>query len=322
MTPEALAALRHLRAERPDDAAAAHNLAFLLSRQRDPAAEENYRAALELKPQSADTALALAFWLLREGRYAEGWPLHERRREVARVKLPLMPAHRPEWRGEDLAGKRLLVVGEQGFGDQIMFARFHDELRRRGAELTYIAPGPLQRLLGGVGAARLSEHDFWAYQQSLPRWLGVRLESVPAPKRLPVTWRRRGGVGVAPSGDRTNPRDGARSLDNRSSEWLLRLGMDLRPEATGAADFLETAEIVAGLDLVITVDTAIAHLAASAGTPTWVLLPAVLPDWRWMYDRTDSPWYPSARLFRQHTPGDWASVMDDVTAALAAEGFS
>lgn len=322
MTPEALATLRQLRAERPDDAAAAHNLAFLLARERESAAEEHYRAALALNPQGGDTALALAFWLLREGRYAEGWPLHERRRDVARVKLPTMPGHRPEWRGEDLEGKRLLVVGEQGFGDQIMFARFHDVLGARGADLTYLTSRPLQRLLAGTSQARLSDHDFWAYQQSLPRWLGVRLETVPAPAKLSVTWRGGGGIGVAPTGDRTNPRDGARSLDSLTADRLLRLGMDLRPEATGAGDFLETAEIVAGLDLVIAVDTAIAHLAASVGVRTWLLLPAVLPDWRWMYDRTDSPWYPSARLFRQATPDDWGGVVDDVEAALDAEDLS
>lgn len=103
---------------------------------------------------------------------------------------------------------------------------------------------------------------------------------------------------------------------------MLTLGRDLRPEATGARDFLESAEIVAGLDLVITIDTAMAHLAGSLGVPTWILLPAVDTDWRWLRGRTDSPWYPSVRLLRQPSPGDWAGALEAVESELNARGFA
>ena len=86
-------------------------------------------------------------------------------------------------------------------------------------------------------------------------------------------------------------------------------------------DFSQTAAVIAGLDLVITADTSTAHLAGALGTPVWILLPHT-PDWRWLLTRTDSPWYPTARLFRQATPGDWATVAASVTAALAAMASS
>jgi ADP-heptose:LPS heptosyltransferase len=81
-------------------------------------------------------------------------------------------------------------------------------------------------------------------------------------------------------------------------------------------DFADTAALVSELDLVIAVDTAVCHLAGALGKPVWTLLPTV-PDWRWLVDRSDSPWYPSMRLFRQPTPGDWESVMREVRAGLA-----
>ena len=83
------------------------------------------------------------------------------------------------------------------------------------------------------------------------------------------------------------------------------------------ADFTDTAALISHLDLVITVDTAIAHLAGAMGKKVWQLLP-VVPDWRWLLDREDSPWYPTMRLFRQKSKGDWTGVMERVAEALGA----
>ena len=83
-------------------------------------------------------------------------------------------------------------------------------------------------------------------------------------------------------------------------------------------DFVETAALISCLDLVITVDTSVAHLAAAQGRPTWILLP-YRPDYRWLLDRDDSPWYPSVRLFRQDASRDYARVIDRVRAELQAK---
>jgi ADP-heptose:LPS heptosyltransferase len=104
------------------------------------------------------------------------------------------------------------------------------------------------------------------------------------------------------------------------AERLLALpgAVSLHPDDTGARDFAETAEIVRGLARVVSVDTAVAHLAAAMGKPTWILLPAVGTDWRWLRDRRDSPWYPSAELFRQQRPGEWEPLLAEIERRLAA----
>lgn len=133
---------------------------------------------------------------------------------------------------------------------------------------------------------------------------------------------QRSRIGVCWKGNKEHANDANRSLDPRSARRLRRLGMSLLPEHTGAWDFQDTADIIAGLDLVITVDTSVAHLAASLGKPTWILLPFVETDWRWMKGRTDSPWYPSATLYRQPAPGDWASVLDRIEQNLARDPYA
>jgi len=296
---------------------AKHNLAILHEQQGDYAqAIAFYREALEADPARDESAASLSLTLLREGRYAEAWPLHERRRRLKRLGLPQIKAEWPEWTGQEIAGKRLAVIGEQGLGDQIMFARFVAPLRARGAEVRLVCAAELVSLLGGQTQISRKDFDFWTYALSLPLRLGVTLETLPPPTPMPLRWRGGGGVGVMATGNPKFLKHAQRTPPEAVQAELLALGRDLRPEATGARDFLGTAKIVAGLDLVVTIDTSMAHLAASLGAPTWILLPAVDSDWRWLRGRTDSPWYPSARLFRQPSPGDWAGALAAVKAAI------
>lgn len=266
--------------------------------------------------------------LLAEGHYREGFALYEERRGGARPVLnprtqwPSLAC--PEWLGEDVRGKHLLVFGEQGFGDQIMFARFIRALQARGASATYVCGAALERLFPNGHVARRKDDfppaHYWALSGSLPLRLGITLQSVPEPYPIRLNHHAGGGVGVVPSGRPTHENDAHRSLDAHSTRRLLALGRDLRPSATGARDFADTAEIIAGLDLVISVDTAIAHLAASMGKPTWILLPAHGVDWRWLRDRGNSPWYPSVCLYRQLS--NWSETLSCVEAELARSELS
>jgi len=186
---------------------------------------------------------------------------------------------------------------------------------------------------------------------SLPLAFQTRLETIPPPTYLPAissepvkAWENRLKphdrlrVGLVWSGNPKHGNDRDRSMALREMECLLDVGAtfvslqkEVRPDdelfLRGRGDivdltnyltnFAETAALICCLDLVIKVDTSVAHLSATLGCPTWILLPH-LPDWRWLLDREDSPWYPTARLFRQNTVGKYAGVLDRVRAELLA----
>ena len=304
-----------------------HNLGVVyLKLGRDAESETALRAALAADPTSAATRHMLGMLLLRLGRYGEGWPLYEARRAnpLARITRPNLPY--PEWRGEDLAGRHLVVVREQGFGDQIQFARFLPRLREAAGRVTFVCSPNLVRLFGGLGvdlvpasqAPPPGQADFWIPDCSLGLRLEVTLQTLDGEPYLALPLSGGGGVGVMVRGSPTHTNDRYRTPPAEAVGDLLALGRDLSPEATGAADFRDTAEIVAGLDLVISVDTSVAHLAAAMGKPTWILLPAIDTDWRWLAGRIDSPWYRTVRLWRQPEPDAWPALIRQVRQQLAA----
>ena len=293
-------------------------------------AEAAFRAALEVDPTCAPPRHSLGMLLLADGRYAEGWPLNEARREIPGLQIALPNLPYPEWQGEELRGKRLLVVGEQGLGDQIQFARLLPQLVVRGAHVTFACAPSLVSLFGGLGVDLLAQTpgcelppaDYWTLICSMPLHMRLTVETIPGqPYLVAAPSRPPGGVGVVDRGSPTHLNDRFRSLGPQAAAQLLAMGESLAPEVTGAADFQQTAEIVAGLDLVISVDTSVAHLAGAMGKPVWILLPAAETDWRWLRGRTDSPWYPSAKLYRQQVPGKWAPVLRQVAADLESLGL-
>lgn len=292
---------------------------------RDMAAEDAYAGAARADPAALGPKYGLAQVHLATGRFETGWRLYEARRGLPGLNVPNPRPGYPEWRGEDLRGRRLLVVREQGLGDQIQFARFLPELAARGAETVFLCDPPVEGLMAGladqvVAASRGEAYpaaDLWVLQMSLPLRLGLTLERLSGAPYLRARPRAGGGVGIKAEGSPAHPHDRHRSLPSAAAERLRGLGRDLEPRATGARNLAETAEIIAGLDLVITVDTAVAHLAGALGVPVWILLGAAHTDWRWLRGRDDSPWYASAKLYRQGRLGDWDSVLDRVTADLA-----
>jgi hypothetical protein len=309
------------------------NLGILLrSTGRPGEARPVLEAGLALAPDRADLRWALGLTLLALGDYAAGWPLYEVRREIFSVATPNVPV--PEWTGEPLAGKRIAVFPEQGLGDAIQFSRFLPMLRDQGAEVLLLCKPSLSPLLTGAfpgvevqplaGQIDLGALDYWTSLLSLPGRLGVTLETLAAEPylRAPEPQRHQAGrfrVGLMTVGNARYENDARRSLGAGEARRLHQLPgveiVSLRPEDSG--DFAQTANLIAGLDLVISVDTSIGHLAGALGKRTFLLVPGVGADWRWMTGRTDSPWYPNHRLFRAAADGGWTPVLDQVAKAVA-----
>jgi hypothetical protein len=307
-------------------------------------AERELCAALVTDPGDAAAELALAGLYLSLGRYAEGWPLMAARIALHPDVVPPVKLNFPEWRGEPLVGKSVLVCVEQGFGDQIQMARFAASLKARGAARVTLACRPaLAHLFSTLAAAdavvpiatrakaEVPTHDYWSRYFSLPEPLGVALEGLPAAPYLSAPadrrdrWRNFGGaarVGLVWQASPTGFNAANKGLPRQAAQRLLDEGaVSLHPEDTGAQDFADTAAIIERLDLVISIDTSVAHLAGAMGKPCWTLLPYIHSDWRWLRERADSPWYPGMRLYRRTNPENWNETVDQVLADLGAAGL-
>jgi hypothetical protein len=318
------------RAQRHHERGGAHKVAGRLK-----AAEQEFRAALALDPTRAASRYALGITLLGQGRYPEGFPFFESRHQVPEFRNHKPDLPFPEWRGESVAGRRIVIWPEQGLGDQIQFARFGPILKAMGADVTLLCAPALARLfqrlgirvVAASGAVEFPDPDAWVMCGSIAGRLGLTVAGLPAGPYLsagsvaPAPRRARLlRVGVATRGNPNHANDQHRSLGKAEVDRLLALPVEfvsLHPEDTGAKDFQDTADLIAGLDLVISVDTSVAHLAGAMGQEVWTLIPAFNTDWRWMQGRSDSPWYPSMRLFRQAAPSGWTEVIDAIAAALS-----
>jgi tetratricopeptide (TPR) repeat protein len=328
-----------------DEALAASHRAATLDPD-DPLVRFNHAHVLLMNGQ-----LASGFEELRWGKTCKGW------------SQGYPDLAEPEWQGEALAGRTLLLYAEAGLGDALQFVRYLPMVAEKGGSIVLqVQPPlvPLLRMMANVTVVALGEpvprFDVHLPLIGLSRVFGTTLENIPA--AVPYLhadamklsqWRRvldrfledetSLRVGVVWSG---NPRHKGDRLRSLAAEKLLphlvmpgvrlySLQKDLRPADTPAvaalgqgivdlapvlADFSDTAAAVSALDLVIAVDTSVAHLAGALGRPVWMLLPYAL-DWRWMREREDTPWYPSMRLFRQPAPNAWDDVVARVTTELA-----
>jgi hypothetical protein len=276
------------------------NLGVAHGRQGDLVrAETVIRRSLALRPNDPVISYNLAAALLKLGQLAEGFALFEARSFIPGLAAPKPSLPYPEWAGEDLAGQRLLIWPDQGFGDQIMYARFVALLVERGAEVTLLcAPGLVRlyaanlkaQVIGASGAIEFPEPDDWVMGLSLAHHLGFTLETLPAAPYLSAPGARLKaptGIGFVVKGAPRQANDHNRSLTPAAVGDLIEVlgpATHLDPEVTGARDFADTAAIIAELDLVVTVDTSVAHLARAMGKPVWIMLTDVGACWRWMRD--------------------------------------
>lgn len=360
----AAAAQRAAVALQPDSGGAYTALGTSLQAHlRTAEAEAVWRRALLLDDGDASAHVNLAWAMLIRGRYAEGWPEFEWRWRRDDFTSPLRPFSQPQWRGEPLDGKTLLLHAEQGFGDTIQMLRYAPLAAARGGRVVLEAPAvlePLTRNLPGLAqfipqGAPLPDFDLHCPLMSLPLAFGTTVDAIPAPPAYlaaepsrAAAWRRRmnerapeadGALKVgllwagSPifKGDRDrSPRlapltpllsvAGARFFGIQMGDGRRDMeGVDLPPHfidfGGDIVDFGDSAAIMANLDLMITSCSAPAHLAGALGVPTWLLL-SYAPDWRWLLGRRDTPWYPSMRLFRQPSRGDWASVAAEAVDEL------
>ena len=313
---------------------------------------KNFERACTLKPDYAKARAARAGAWLRIGEYARGWPEYEWRWRVERFPGRRPAQGVPLWNGADLAGKTILLYHEQGLGDTIMFARYIPLVAARGGRVIVEAPPPLVDLVSQVAGVRdvvipngpPPTYDVQLPLLSLPSVFGTTMETIPSDvpylkvpedrmaawgARIPDDTRKK--IGLCWAGGQTQPH---RSIPTPLLAPLAQIPgvrwvnltkdplpdqpvppLDLLESMPDVKDFADTAAVLDRLDLVITIDTSVAHLAGALGKPTWTLL-ARHSDWRWLLDREDSPWYPTMRLFRQPDHNDWQTVISRVTDAF------
>jgi tetratricopeptide (TPR) repeat protein len=326
--------------------------------------DEHEQAAVTLlraighKHDSAEAHLALGQILLARGETTPGWLEYEwrNRLDVPSNTLPRMTS--PAWNGMRISNGRILLVGDQGYGDTIQFARYIPMVAERCRDVVLGCSAELADLLRHIpGVSQcysrwdaIPPHAAHCRVSSLPMMFQTTIDSIPCPSPYlaadparVAAWAQRLGprtgprVGLAWTGRPTHPNDMRRSLPlerllplteahavrfvclqkpvpERDAAVMSRF-TGLADLSNAMADFSETAALIANLDLVITIDSAVGHLAGALGKPAWVLL-AKAADWRWMLRRTDTPWYPTLRLFRQPSPGAWDPVIAEVAGAL------
>jgi hypothetical protein len=289
------------------------------------------------------------------GDYTNGWPQYETRWQYEHLNGLLPQYSQPRWTGQDVKDKIVLVMGEQGHGDNIQFIRFVGDLAQRGARVwVHMNPSLIPLFQSTSKIERLIANDqvpdgfdYWIPIMSIPAVLGTTLENlghvqyyITPDAELTRQWqtclgaKKKLRVGFCWSGRRDtwiNRHKGMPFRDmlnliqrNPSYEWI-NLQVDCTDEenavlsASGVAcypgtinSFADSAALIQNCDVVLSVDTAVAHLSGALGRPTWVMLNWFGVDWRWLLNRDSSPWYSTARLFRQPKLGDWATVTDRI----------
>jgi len=316
--------------------------------------------AIALDPDYAEAHFEKAEALLLAGRMQEGWESYEWRFKLKQAEGMLPKTDKPQWDGKPLASGKLLIIGDQGFGDCIQFGRLipwaallcPQPVLACSGELT-----PILRQIPGIGKIVTRWEDTGDYEayiplSGLPRLAGIGTDNVPPSgylkpdPELVKEWSEKLGrlvpkgkkrIALVWAGRPTHKNDKKRSLKLtqfaplfarediaiitvQKGDTIAQVGgyygraplVNLGPEI---GDFLDTMAILQSVDRLVTIDTSVAHVAGASNVPSSLVLPFA-PDWRWLLNREDSPWYPSIKVFRQQRPYDWAGVIERVAAEL------
>lgn len=361
---EATVCFRHSIELNPNDPEIYNNLALVLKdTDQLKEAEDCLCRAIELRPGFMEAEFTLGYLYLLQEQYEKGWGKYS---ECSSFYEPMVkknegfPSGIPHWQGEDLMGRKILLFGDQGFGDTIQFLRYADMVAILAEETSIWAKKPLERLIASSihscsrhidGSAPAMQYDFICPLSRLPYLFHTSKDSIPQKNpyiksnaECVTAWHEKlnaldGGepyrIGVVWAGNPKHENDRNRSVAFSMMEQLFEIdevswislqvgerAMDISQTqhkiidiSSGLVDFFETAGAIANLDLVITIDSAVAHLAGAMGKETWLLLPRN-PDWRWQLKREDSPWYPTMRIFRQQEAGKWQDVFTRVKDAI------
>lgn len=314
-------------------------------------AEVWYRSAI--KHGYGDAIWNLSLCLLMQGKYREGWDWY-----AFRPQMTAMRGRERQWRGENLRGKTLVIVTEQGLGDSIFMLRYIPEMRRQGARLIIACDPGLKRLIlamvaelepelppvmvvekGPTGTIPVEAFDYETLAMSIPGYLSpdgtgpraayLKAQGVALPREtlnVGLCWNGSTAVGVP--AERNMPLAllaplaaiaGVRlySLQKGDGvEEMASCGFVVENAMAGVTDVYDTACVIASLDLVITIDTLIPHLAGALGKPVW-LMNRFASCWQWGTTKFEPQLYASVQQFRQSTRGDWSPVVEQVTSALS-----
>lgn len=357
---EALKAYARSCALREDAAEPYNNMGTLFAERGDiDKAMGCFRRAMELDPKFGEPFMNLGMCLMLKGKFEEGTRHYEQRWHTR--KLPLRPRgfEQPQWIGQNIAGKTLLIHAEQGMGDTFQFIRYAPLLARRGvrvvAEMQPEVIDVIRRMPSiaevVVTGDPLPKFDWHCPTMSLPLAFSTNLGNIPsnvpyldADPKLKAVWGERLGpaegmytVGLVWAGRPTHKNDHNRSMTLETLAPLAAIpnlrfvsmqkgvpakqaespppGMLLFEATDLIESFADTAAILSHVDLLISVDTSVAHLAGAMVKPVWVFIPDP-PEWRWLENRTDTPWYPNMRLFRRKGPEPWPNVVERMATAL------
>ena len=301
-----------------------------------------FRKILTKNPEHWEVVWNLSLVYLLLGDFTTGLDLYQHRLKVASFHQHHHPLSSPQWQGEPIEGKTLLVRCEQGYGDSIQFLRYIPHLASYHCQIAIEMPSELHDLFQHLSVpligdvSQIPQHDAQVRLMSLMHLLPIAPSHPPAPLPIanttlaPIANR----IGFVWRGNPKHRKDNQRSLQLEQLDPLLQikgieyicLQQKITPEEQNflkarqvqipsLTSWRDTVNILETCERVICVDTSVAHLAGSMGIPTFILLPYV-PDWRWLLERTDTPWYPTVRLFRQTNLDSWDEPIEQIKNTL------